>query len=369
MRAHEGLMSFANALSIPAIGRFLESLLPDFVLAFTFFTALSYAVLGKRFDHQKPAVAMSAAVGLALAIGLVSWEYQRGWSVRNLGPIAIGFAVILLAMIMFQGIRQTGGSWAGAGIAFGASILVAWVLGFDWPIASEIVQTLAIVGLIVGIVAFLVHAHGHGPRGGFLPPSRENDVADIRHDMRDLSEDRHVGERIHGALFGLRRQTDEFAEHPKEGPNILVQLRRMLPAEGWLTERLARLRKRAHHLREGHATRIDELRHIIRKLPPAARMKASRELSARYHELHLDKRLERLDTAVAENERRVKSLTMEAQQATAQYNHRRLAELIEDAEKLQAHNEKLFRTIDRTERKLVGIAEDLAKGYSERGTR
>lgn len=361
-------MSFANTFSMPAIRPLLESLLPDFVLAFTFFTALSYAVLGRRFDHQRPAVAMSAAVGLALAIGLVSWEYQRGWSVRNLGPIAIGFAVILLAMIMFQGIRQTGGSWAGAGIAFGASILVAWVLGFDWPIASEIVQTLAIVGLIVGIVAFLVHMHGRGPPGHFIPTSVQPELADMRHDMRDLYEDRHVGEKIHGALFGLRKETDVFVEHPQEGAKILHQLRRVLPAEGWLTERLARVRERAHHVRKGHAARIDELRHIIKRLPVAARKKASRELSARYDELHFDKRLERLDKAVAENERRIKELTLEAQQATSRYDYRRLAELLEDAEKLQTHNEKLFKTIDRTERKLVRIAEDLAKEYSEGGS-
>ena len=30
----------------------LESYLPDFVLAFTFFTSVVYAVLGKRFEQQ-----------------------------------------------------------------------------------------------------------------------------------------------------------------------------------------------------------------------------------------------------------------------------------------------------------------------------
>jgi hypothetical protein len=103
---------------------------------------------------------MAAAVGLALGTGLVWWEYQNGLSVRDLGPVAIGFAVILLAMVMFQGIRQTGGTWSGAMIAFGASILVAWVLGADWPVPTEIVQTLATVGLIVGSVLFVMHLHG-----------------------------------------------------------------------------------------------------------------------------------------------------------------------------------------------------------------
>ncbi len=102
----------------------------------------------------------------------------------------------------------------GAGIAFGASILVAWVLGFDWPIASEIVQTLAIVGLIVGIVVFLAHMHGRGSPGHFIPASVQPELADMRHDMRDLYEDGHVGEKIRGALFGLRKETDVFVEHP-----------------------------------------------------------------------------------------------------------------------------------------------------------
>jgi len=148
-------MVLNNPFSNLAIGRLFETLLPDFVLAFAFFTALCYAVLGQRLGHQRPAIAMSAAIGLALAAGLTWWEYDHGWSVRTLGPVAIGFAVILLAMIMFQGIRHTGGTWSGALIAFGASILVAWILGADWPVPGEIVQTLAIVALIVGIVLFV----------------------------------------------------------------------------------------------------------------------------------------------------------------------------------------------------------------------
>jgi len=64
-------MGLRNPFGQLAIGQLFESLLPDFALAFTFFTALTYAVLGKRFGHQRPAVAMSTAIGLALSIGLV----------------------------------------------------------------------------------------------------------------------------------------------------------------------------------------------------------------------------------------------------------------------------------------------------------
>jgi len=354
-------MSFDNPFSTLGIGRLFETLLPDFLVALTFFTALTYAVLGRRFGHQRPAIAMSAAVGLALASGLVWWEHQNGWSIRDLGPLAIGFAVILLAMIMFQGIRQTGGTWAGAGIAFGASILVAWALGTNWPVPGEIVQSLAIVALIVGIVAFVIHLHGRGRPAPWAPAQVGPELSEIRHDLSDLQQDTRAGDRIDSFLTDMRRRTDVFIQHPDDAPNIVTQLRRILPVEGWLTERLARLREQAHHFCKGHAARIEQLRDVINRLPRAERKKAAAELTARYEELKLDKRLERLDGSVAETERRVRELTKEAENAVTRYDYAHVNELLERAEKLQAHNEKLIRIIDRTERKLGKIAEDLAK--------
>jgi len=358
-------MVFANPLSLFPIGQFFESLLPDFILAFTFFTALTYAVLGRRFDHQRSAIAMAAAVGVALSMGLVWWEYETGLSVRNLGPVAIGFAVILLAMIMFLSIRQMGGSWSGAGIAFGASILVAWILGMPWPVAPEVIQALAIVGLIVGIVAFVLHRHGAPPRAQFVPAAIKPEIGEIHHDMSDLYEDRHAGDQIDGFLRGLRQQSDVLVQHPQDASHFMAQLRRILPAEGWLTERLARLRAKDHAIRNGNLTRIEQLRHMVDKLPPDSRRKAERELSARYHELRMEKRLERLDAAVAENERRIRDLTHEAEVAVGRCDYRKLNELLEAAEKLQAHNSKLFAIIDRSEQKLEKMAKHLAHELGE----
>lgn len=361
-------MDLPNPFLDPPLAPLFESWLPDFILAFAFFTALVYAVLGRRFDHQRSAIAMASAVGFALSVGLVWWEYQRGWSIRNLGPIAVGFAVILLGMIMFQGIRQTGGSWSGAGIAFGASILVAWVLGADWPIAPQVIQSLAIVALIVGIVAFVLHSYGpgHGWHGAPMvyPATARPDVNEIRHDMRDLYDDDRAGERLLDVLGGLSRRSEVLPRYPQETPNMVAQLRRVLPAEGWLTERLARLRARAHHIRKGHLTRIDELRHLIGKLPPKFKEKASRELSARYAELKLDKRIERLDGAVAEIERRIRRLTQDALEGVGRGDYAKLTELLAEAEKLQRHNGELIKIIERTEEKLGRIAQMIVKECS-----
>ena len=67
-------MSLENLLSYANLAELFESALPDFVLAFAFFTSLVYAVLGKRFEHQRSAAMMSAAIGFTLSIGLVWWE-------------------------------------------------------------------------------------------------------------------------------------------------------------------------------------------------------------------------------------------------------------------------------------------------------
>lgn len=138
----------------------LDTLLPDFVLSFAFFTAVIYAVLGKRFGHQRPAIAIAAALGAALSIGLVWWEQVNGLSIRNLGSIAVGFAVILLAGVIYQSIRGMGGNWAGAGIAIGACLLVGWIVGIDWPVDRGAVQAVMTVALTVGVIAFASRTQG-----------------------------------------------------------------------------------------------------------------------------------------------------------------------------------------------------------------
>jgi len=71
----------------------------------------------------------------------------------------------------------------------------------------------------------------------------------------------------------------------------MLQLKRMLPAEGWLTQRLADLRRKAYRMREGHVARSREIAALTEKLPPVAKRKLSEELQARYHELGFDVRL------------------------------------------------------------------------------
>ncbi len=343
----------------------VENLLPDFLLALTFFTALVYAALGPRLERRRPAIAMSAAIGLALAVGLVWWEKSHGFSIRDLGPIAVGFAVIILAFVMYQSIRQVGGSWAGAAIALGVSILVAEVLGMHIPIAAELIQTLVAVALIVGVFAFLRHDHHHRflrhDHGQSFLARVSSKHREGKPDMSRLFRERHLSDVIERRLNGLGKQSRTLRDRPDEVEDIVQQIKRMLPAEGYLTERMAQLRAKAHQVRNGHIARLEETRHVFATLPTPTKKKAAAELAAGYNQIiGIDTRLERLDKAVAENERRVRELTQKAQERAAQYDHKALVDCLKCAGRLQKHNSRLFKIIQRTEARLTTLAKQIA---------
>jgi hypothetical protein len=75
----------------------------------------------------------------------------------------------------------------------------------------------------------------------------------------------------------------------------------------------------------------------------------------------IETRLERLDRAVAENERRIRQLTNDAQAHTDRYEHQQLCDDLKAAQRLQHHNSRLFKIIERTEQKLSAIAKQVAQ--------
>jgi len=338
--------------------RLFETALADFILAFTFFTSACYAVLSKRFGAQRPAAAMSATIGLAFSVGLIWWERTTGFSIRNLGPVAIGFAIVAVAFVMYQAIRQIGGSWSGVAITLGVSILIARLLELHIPIAEEVIQVVTMVALIVGILALVSYTRGHSV---FVQPVRTR-LPEVRHDMTDLYRDRNVSNQLAKKIKKLRKTADTFDEHPRQSVDVLPQLKRMLPAEGYLTEKMAQLRAKAHRIRNGHIARLEETRQVFAGLPTSAKKKASAELAAKYKQIiGIDTRLERLDRAVAENERRIIELTRNAQRYASRYDHRQLTGCLKAAEKLQHHNSRLIKLIERTESKLSAVAKKVAQ--------
>jgi hypothetical protein len=345
-----------NPFAGTALEALFDSIVPDFVLAFTFFTALCFAVLGRQFGRERPAAAMSVALGTALAIGLVWWEQANDVSIRDLGPVAVGFALLMLAAVVYAALHRIGGDWAGVASACGAALLIAALFGIPWPSAGRVIVWVALILLLVGLLTFLLHQRIE--LGHLRPVPAE--IVHVRHDLRDLEQDRQVADHLSCGLRQLRTEAEFLPRRPDLAGDFLVQLRRLLPEEGWLTQRLAQLREKAHYARAGHVARIKELRAHLDELPAPARAKLGQELAARYAELQLDKRLERLDNAVAEVERRIRALTAQAEACAANHEYPRVEGLLDEASKLQAHNARLLRIIERTEARLLKAARALA---------
>jgi hypothetical protein len=233
------------------------------------------------FEQQRPAIAMSTAIGLALSFGLAWWEQANDFSIKDLGPIAVGFAILLLAFVMYQCIRHVGGSWAGAGITIGASIIIAQLLGMHVPIDHQIIQTVIVVALIFGLLALMSHRHHLYPQGRFKEPG----LPDIKHTMADLYRERHLSKKFDHGLRTLRKEAQNLHEHPEEAADIATQIKRMLPAQGYLTESMARLRTKAHRIQKVHIARLEETRHVFSKLPASAKKEASAGLTAAYNQM------------------------------------------------------------------------------------
>lgn len=348
-------MDFPDWFMGLALGPLLDSLLVDFTLAFAFFLALCFAILGRHFERQRSAAAMSVVLALSLSIGLVWWEFMHGLSVRDLGPIALWLILSVLALVVFESIRRVAGLWAGSGIAVATAIMLVWLLGLGNAAPAAAFSMLFVFALAVGVAALLLH-RGNLPAVSSQPAF---DAATMRRDVRNLNQDRVLSDRVAAGLCSVRRQADLLYERPEQAGDIMFQLQRLLPDEGALTERLARLRAIAHRVRAGHVAKIEELRSVVARLPPERRRAFAEELARRYQQLNLDTRLERLDRVVAENERRVADLTRQAQVWLADRNYRQLSRVLDMAARLQRQNAQLMRVIERSEARLLTAARDI----------
>jgi len=136
--------------------KWLDSLLPDFVLAFAFFTAVSYSTLYNRFKHRSTVV-IAVTLGLALSMGLIWWERENNLSLLNLGPLAITLFFLILALALFPALKKAGGLWAG--ILLTAAVLFLVAQPFQITLSIDPTPLFASIGviLIFGTLLLLIH--------------------------------------------------------------------------------------------------------------------------------------------------------------------------------------------------------------------
>ncbi|OPY89832.1 MAG: hypothetical protein A4E72_00950 [Syntrophus sp. PtaU1.Bin208] len=350
-------MNTPNPLPEFAFGAFLQTYLPDLILAFAFFTSICFAVLSRQFQQKRPAIAASAALGLALSLGLLWWEQANQLSIRNLGPIAVGFILLVIGLTLYAAVRQLGGSWVGALFTLCFCIFIAQIAEIGMPINQQTIQAIIMVTVILGVMAFIssqARQSFHFPP--IVPIRREAPIS-----LTELFRDRHLSNDLQQNIRHIRHKSRQPDPNMEETNDIVRQLQRMLPAEGYLTQRMAQLRSRVFQIRNGHVARLEETRKILENIPANAKKKASEQLIAKYQKMiGIDTRLERLETVVTENEKHIRNLTRQAQEYANRFNYEGLYDCLKQAEQLQKHNSRIIRLISHTENKLNHLAQTTA---------
>ncbi len=341
-----------------------QTLIPDLLLSLTFFISLSYAVFSGRFDKQRPAIGMSVAIGSALSIGLVYWEYNSGWSIRNLGPIASGLALMAIGITIFQAFRKLGGGIAGGAAALGITLLIGNTLGTGFPLKRSITGMIIFIAAIVAVASFILKhkqvfpentatANTRGPLPSKTPIPKLS--------LKDIYQDREVSRQLASNLTSAKDQSQQLQETPQLAGQVMGTLNQLLPDEGWLTNQLAELRKKAWIIRNGHIHKIETLSSSLHSIPVNKRKKIASALALYYKELKLDNRLDRLDTLIANSELKIRQLTQAAMESVKNHQFKRITELLDNAAKLQKHNTYLMRSIGKTEKKLESLTKRVIK--------
>ena len=346
-------MSLENPFQELAFGELFGTLLPDFVLAFTFFTALTYAVLGKRFDHQRSAAAMAAASG---------WPWRPAWSggsKAKAGPF-VTWAPWPLRLPWWcwasRCTRRSGkpaARLAGTMIALGICVLMTVIFEMDTHIQAEAVEAVIVVAPVVARLHFDSHLSKAHPMA--LPIAagaeriRPDQAGHRRPTAQPAGELGHQPSHSANAAGGRGRPHSTGIRPGRPGAASAV-----LPAEGWLTERWPDFEPRPTTSERGISPGSMKRRRLVARLPDSNKRQAASALAEKYRQLlDVDTRLERLDKAVAENERRIRQVTRgrrdggrEVRFPKARGSHR------DRPRSSRAINEELFKLIDRTERKL-----------------
>lgn len=298
-------MSLPNSPSASAFGKMPKLVLPDFMLAFPFVTALTYAVLGRRIEHPLVALEASGALGMALSIGLVWWERRQGVSFKDLAPLM-----------------------------------------------RRIILGVVIVALVGGVTAFLLDQSVRVAVPTSAPTQLCMGLPSGIYENQDLQEGQFVSDLLAKRLGELEKAAEQLDQRQASAGSIRMQLSRMLPVEDWLTQRVVNLHVKAYRAHEGRVARIAELQHLIETLPPSAKRQVLGELTTLQDKLRPDREIDRLDIAAEANERKVHQLTLQALTFLAAHNYRKLHDVLDAAQKLQSQNSDILRAIDDAEGEL-----------------
>lgn len=353
----------------------------DFLIALVFFTALAYAVLARRLGHARSAAAASAALGFALSLGLVAWEIKGGWRIADLGPIAAGFALIIIAAVVYHAMQKVGGRWAGVLTALGAAALIGQVLSLPGlsGLFHGVLLPLAGIGLLAaGVMRLMHHQQSFSPLlstptdvplqtpRAWSPPTHNSqapidEVRESQDQVHAIDDVHRLADRIERSLSDAERWGRALPAQPDLARLIRQHLATLLPATQDITRQLAQLRAHTEVVRRGHLARIRRLAPELPRLDPVAARAASQRLRDLYKEARLGERIDRLDRAAVLAEQQITQTLQVVNQLLDAARYDEAASRLHQAARLGKQAGKLIHQIQKQQKHVLALAIDAAR--------
>lgn len=342
------------------------------------FVGLAKVTLGWRFQG-KGGTALSVGVGISLAVGFVIAEEQFGFSLRSFGVAAAGFLILILGIMMYLFIRQTGLHKLNA---FGFSYLSMFLLVIlvSPELFSHVTQQaplFALFALFVLLVSMYLCISSLWSGLDTLPFDRSlrRIMADdpVRKRDRNLSERetrfikrkalpeaKHVrkdGDKILGELGNISKSIEREGASPKGRQDIIQQMKDLVPKGQNLLKSVQNLKEMTRKLAKADLTLLaDKARESSGTASGEEKAELEKEITHEQRRLVLEKRLDHMERLL----QRELELTFQALLSAASEIERSdmnsALKQVQDAIAAESTFSKLAKQIRSTEKELLRLS-------------
>jgi hypothetical protein len=283
----------------------------DFAIYLMVFVGISQLTLGSRFQGRG-GKAIAIAIGISLALSLAISEKYLGFSLRSLGPIAVGIFLAILSVIIYRLIKQLGGSFAVSGSLAYIIILLfltATMPGFFAWINKN--TPLLGLGLVAGFIWASYNVVSHlfrrkklsqelGEKFDKVKTEAKGEIDNLDRSKRfQKANARRITKRAKKAsreiledLEEILKAIDKYGHLPEAGPMIKERIDKVMPEQLELVDFLTRLQNLHKRLLSFDTSLYShELQTRYRNQTGTERAILKKELGDEYQKLGIERQL------------------------------------------------------------------------------
>jgi hypothetical protein len=290
----------------------------DFAIYLMVFVGISQITLGSRFQG-KGGKAITIAIGISLALALAISERFLGFSLRSLGPIAVGIFLAILSVMIYRLVKQLGGDFAVSGSLAYIIILLfltATMQGFFAWINKN--TPLLGLGLVIGFFWAAYKVISHLFRGKKLSEklgekfkeAKTESAAEITQMNRSKGFQRSqikpitkqafkASDQILNELTEILKSIEKYGHLPDARAEIKKQIEKILPEQMELMETVKTLQTRhGRILAFDTGVYSQEFQNRYRELSGPEKAAMKKELEDEYIKLGIEKQLPVLERQI-----------------------------------------------------------------------